>query len=220
MTEVYVMGCETTGIDEPIGVVEVAWARLYQEEGDWTFGDSFSSLIKSPYPISCPAGGVNGLRDEDLTNAPKLEEIEFPKGRIVFVGHNTKFDRPLLEPYLDIEEELCTLVLARRLIPGLENYKLPTISCACSLSRQLGHRAEADVTNTTELLIYLLEGTGWGMEKMVDFYKKPFVHKHMPFGKHAGELMKDVPMSYLAWLSKQDLDKDMRTTVDYELQRR
>ena len=72
--KVLVCDTETTGLEEPIGVVEVAWIELIQEEGDWTLANSFSSLVKSPYPITCGAGGVNGIRDEDLVDAPTLEE--------------------------------------------------------------------------------------------------------------------------------------------------
>lgn len=218
--KVLICDTETTGLEEPIGVVEVAWIELIQEEGDWTMANSFSSLVKSPYPMTCGAGGVNQIRDEDLVDAPTLEELPFPEGEICFVSHNVPFDRPLLEPYLDIMEELCTLLLSRRLIPGVENYKLGTLACACGLSRGLPHRAKFDTELVGELLIYMLQGTGWGLEKMIEYYKKPHRFKHMPFGKHAGELMEDVPISYLAWLSGQDLDRDTRTTVDYYLRRK
>lgn len=217
--KVLIADTETTGLEEPIGVVEVAWIELVQEEGDWTLKNSFSSLVKSPYPITCGASGLHGIKDEQLVNEPTLEELPWPQGPVCLVSHNVSFDRPLVEPYMDIQEELCTMILARRLIKGMENYKLTTLACACELSSGLSHRAQLDAINVGELLIYMLQGTKWSVEKMLDFYKKPYVARTMPFGKHAGLPMEEVPIPYLAWLSGQDLDRDTRTTVDYYLKR-
>jgi uncharacterized protein (DUF3820 family) len=39
----------------------------------------------------------------------------------------------------------------------------------------------------------------------------------MPFGKHKGLKMEEVPADYLQWLAKTDLDGDLRYTVEYFL---
>ena len=39
----------------------------------------------------------------------------------------------------------------------------------------------------------------------------------MPFGKHMGEKMENVPLDYLKWLSTTELDGDMAYTVRYYL---
>jgi exodeoxyribonuclease X len=54
--------------------------------------------------------------------------------------------------------------------------------------------------------------------KMMDISRKPVLLTRMFFGKHKGELFKDIPKDYLQWLSKQDdLDEDMRFTVEHYL---
>ena len=41
--------------------------------------------------------------------------------------------------------------------------------------------------------------------------------KRMPFGKHQGIKMEDVPIDYLNWLSTTDLDEDLDYTVNHLL---
>lgn len=217
----YVFDCETTGLNfDKDAVVEVGWVELVQEWGDWTLVNEFYSLVKSPVPISDSASGIHGIRADDLINSPTIDEIPFPRGPIRFVSHNTAFDLKFLRKHMQIEDELCTLTLARRLIKNMENYKLGTLSAACSLSRGITHRAQLDAINSGELLIFMLQGTGWSIEKMSAYYKKPHVFNSLMFGKHKDVPLDDVPLSYLAWLSKQDLDRDTRTTVDYYLRRK
>jgi len=50
--------------------------------------------------------------------------------------------------------------------------------------------------------------------KMMEISSKPVLLSRMFFGKHKGELFRDIPVDYLKWLSGQDdLDEDMRFTV-------
>lgn len=219
---ILVIDAETTGLVEPIGLVEASWAfvRYNEEYNEYTL-DEESSHTFTTNPcrsINCAASAKHGIRDEDVTDdLPKIEDLPFPKEPCIFVAHNTPFDRPIFEPYLNVVDELCTLVLSRRLIHGPDNHQLATLACYCGLSRQISHRASGDVVHCAELLIWLLTKTGWTIDQMLAFYKQPWVCKFMPWGKHAGELMTDVPKSYLGWLSRQDLDRDMRTTVNYHL---
>ena len=39
----------------------------------------------------------------------------------------------------------------------------------------------------------------------------------MPFGKHKGQKMDQVPTDYLNWLKKTDIDEDLAYTVQYHL---
>jgi exodeoxyribonuclease X len=216
----FIFDCETTGLDPTKdNVVEVGWVELIQEEGDWTLGESFGSLVKSPTPMSAAASGINGIRGEQLVNSPAISEIPFPTDQIRFVSHNAEFDLKFLSQHLDVRDDLCTLILARRLIPNMENYKLGTLVAACELSIGLAHRAELDAINAGELLIYMLMGTGWSLEKLSAYGKKAVLHKVMPWGKHKGMPLKDVPLPYLSWLDKQELDQDTRATVDYYLRK-
>ncbi len=52
-------------------------------------------------------------------------------------------------------------------------------------------------------------------DKMIDISNKPVLIRRMPFGKHKGMKMEEVPADYLQWLSTTDLEGDLRYTVDY-----
>jgi len=55
--------------------------------------------------------------------------------------------------------------------------------------------------------------------KMIDVSNRPVVYRKMPFGKHRGMKMEEVPVDYLQWLAGTDLDEDMRYTVEQLLKR-
>jgi len=55
------------------------------------------------------------------------------------------------------------------------------------------------------------------VEKIIEISNNPLLFRKMPFGKHIGEKMENVPLDYLQWLSTTDLDGDMEYTVRYYL---
>lgn len=217
---ILVLDTETTGLDDPIGVVEIAWLKVDEDFGV-VLDSEFSSLVNPEMPINCSAAGVHGVRECDIKkeNPPTLAELPWPTDPVILVCHNVAFDRPLVEPYLNIVDELCTMRLARKTLPDSPDHKLQTLSCFCELSRELAHRALGDVLTVTWLLDYIAEGMEMSFDELMELSKQRFIFQQMPFGKHKGLNMQDVPKSYLGWLSKQDLDKDMRDTVNYWLRR-
>jgi DNA polymerase III epsilon subunit-like protein len=52
---------------------------------------------------------------------------------------------------------LCTVVLSRRIFPGLENYRLGTVAEHFSLTINNRHRAASDALATAEIFIRMLE---------------------------------------------------------------
>jgi len=40
------------------------------------------------------------------------------------------------------------------------------------------------------------------------------IYRRMPFGKHKGLKMEEVPVDYLQWLSGTDLEEDLRYTIE------
>jgi exodeoxyribonuclease X len=216
---IFVMDTETTGLDEDRAIVEVSWVEI----NDSGLAVSIPTVYKVDpgKPINCSAAGVHGIRDEDIAAGkfPKIADVEFPSGPIILVAHNTAFDRPLLEDHCNIVAELCTLRLARRLLPDAPDHKLATLLCYCGLPAMVSHSAGMDVLQTSFLLKYLCQGAEMSALELIPWAAKPLVYTLMPFGKHKGQRMEDVPRSYLVWLSKQDLDMDMRATVDFYLRK-
>ena len=55
------------------------------------------------------------------------------------------------------------------------------------------------------------------VDRMIEISSKPSLIKRIPFGKHQGIRMDEIPIDYLHWLSTTDLDEDMRFTVNHFL---
>ena len=53
--------------------------------------------------------------------------------------------------------------------------------------------------------------------KMIELSSKPVLYRKMPFGKHKGLRMEEVPLDYLQWLSGTDLEEDLRYTIEQYL---
>jgi DNA polymerase III epsilon subunit-like protein len=147
--KILVLDTETTGVEGEIGVVEIAWVELDPDDLSFIPDTEHLHLTNPLMPINCGAAGVHGIRDEDITDdLPTLADLEWPEGEVVLVCHNVKFDRPLVEEYLNIAGSLCTYLLSVRSLPDAPDHKLPTLGCYCDLPRNLAHRALGDVRTT------------------------------------------------------------------------
>jgi exodeoxyribonuclease X len=49
---------------------------------------------------------------------------------------------------------------------------------------------------------------------MIEVSKNPVLYRRMPFGKHKGLKMEEVPVDYLQWLAGTDLEEDLRYTIE------
>ena len=206
-----ILDCETTGLDDNPGVVEIAWIDV---DKDLNVLSSFDSLVNPEKPISEGAEGVHGISSEQVENEPTISEIDFPVGEVCLIVHNLSYDRPLVEPYMNIVAGCDTLVLARRLLPDCENHQLSTLQAYCELPKTIAHRAPGDVQTVLHLLKYLVEGSGMNLIQLVNYSNTPQMLKTMPWGKHSGKKFSDIPSGYMRWLRKlKDLDLDMQLTL-------
>ena len=53
--------------------------------------------------------------------------------------------------------------------------------------------------------------------ELVELCKQPVLLRTVRFGKHRGDLWKDVPRSYLSWIVNQDFDRDVIHTARHHL---
>jgi exodeoxyribonuclease X len=204
-----ILDTETTGLVAP-RACEIAWIEV--DQGLEVLSE-FSSLVNPEVPIGCGASGCHGIRDEDVQASPTMEELPFPEGPVCLIAHNVSFDYPIVKPYINIVKKCDSLVLAKRMLPNSPDHKLQTLACYCELQRSLSHRAIYDCRHVLGLLEYLMEGSGYSLIELIDFANTAKLLSHMPFGKHKGLKMSDVPSSYLKWLAGQDPDLDMAFTL-------
>lgn len=219
----YLVGdVETDGFPPDARVVEIAWVEI---DEDFNILDTKRSLIDSGRPIPAGASAVHGIVTADLAGAPAIED--FMSGftdqddDVVLVAHNAPFDVQFFGPHVPtLAGSICTLRLARDFYKDADNHKLQTLKYHLGLEADVAHHeahtAMADTKVLLELLRHLHLTTGMDLNEMLAYCTKPRVITHMPFGKHKGKAMKDVPKSYLTWAlgNMTNLDPELRAAFE------
>lgn len=147
---------ETTGLlAESDRVVEIGAIRFGADGRDL---GSFDRLVNPGRPMPPRAQAVHGITDAHLADSPPIEEIlpgflEFlgDPSETTLLAHNASFDAAFLGRELARVGQsppahviVDTLTLARRMLPGLRNHRLDTLSVALGLDLEGSHRALAD----------------------------------------------------------------------------
>jgi DNA polymerase-3 subunit epsilon len=156
---------ETTGIHpETDRIVEIGAVRFRNDEP----AEIFETLIHPGIPIPPQASAVNGITDEMVAEAPdlavKLEEFADFCGARPLVAHNAPFDFKFVETAVNLGRlkaprgvVLDSCELARRIVPGVLNYKLSTLIAHLHLPTGNFHRAVDDARCCGLLFCRLLE---------------------------------------------------------------
>lgn len=212
--ELICLDTETTGLTSPIGVVELAWVRINMH---MEVLDEFDTLVNPERDIEPGAFGVHGISQQDVAGAPTLAEAIQPlRGRPVYViGHNIAFDLRIVGGHLDVVGDVCTLALSRQYLRGtperpLLNHKLTTVREFLDLPCLDAHRALGDTHTSLNVLRRILHDHNLTLDKIIKRQAKPRLLHTMPFGKHAGMVLSQVPLEYRRWLMNAgNLDKDL-----------
>jgi exodeoxyribonuclease X len=135
-------------------------------------GEPVSWLVKPDTAITRVATRVHGLSDQDVASAPMFAEIKNAVldalDGAVLVAHNAHVDVDVLRrklPDWKTPEVFDTLKLARRLLPGLDSYRLGALVEAYKLDEELPdgltpHRAVYDALVTARLFVWLATSPG------------------------------------------------------------
>ena len=164
-TDFVVVDVETTDARTPpgrimeLGAYRVSRGRIVAE---------FKSLVNPETSIPSFIVGLTGINDEMVRGAPRFAEIapawlQFAD-MAVLVAHNALFDVRFLNHELSrvypgrrmCNAHLCTVKLARRLLPALSNHRLHTIAEHFAVPIRNRHRAPDDARATAEIFIRLL----------------------------------------------------------------
>ncbi len=218
----YVLDTETTDATDDRGVCEIGWVRI---DENWNIVEQVESLIDPQKPISHAASGIHGLTNADVADSPTLEEFfgevygKRLQGPVCLIGHRVGFDRPAFEPFVDGELiELDTLRFVRWLYPDMDDHKLSTCIYALNLPRDSGiaHRVMADVLTAYHLTKHIAERLNMTLPELAARAQEPLPVHSLPFGKHKGQPLTEVPKSYLRWLVGSDmkLDSDYMHTIN------
>ena len=131
-------------------------------------GDRFETLIHPGRSVPSRIAGLTGITNRMLAGAPTFDEIaEEVFRRIagrVFVAHNASFDWAWLRAQLgdalgDVPgvDRLCTISLARRLVPELRQRNLDSLADFFDIPIHHRHRAGGDALATARVLLRLLD---------------------------------------------------------------
>lgn len=177
---------ETTGTVPGVDqIVEIGAVRFNNGEVEAVF----STLIDPKIPIPPGASAVNGISDDMVRGKPTVDTVleslsEFCAGDPM-VAHNAPFDAQfLISDYKKHEFGtpagiiLDTLPIARKIFPGLANYKLGTLVQHLKIPSSDFHRAEEDATYAGKLFLEMLRrisinGQPPAIENLVALTGKP-----------------------------------------------
>ena len=223
MTRYIVLDTETTDATPERGVAEVGWQEINEH---FEVIDSVSSLI-DPECLICPsASAVHGIVQADVQDSPTLEEFftdnapgcygQSITGPTIVIGHRIEFDLHTVQKYIpDMVGYISTLRLSRYLFPQAPAHNLGTLTYLFDLPREGDtHRVLADVDRTRHLLKYICDTNKLSLSDVYALCQSPLKVHTMPFGKHKGEAIEDIPKSYRKWLLGTDIDPDLRWTVE------
>ena len=174
-----IIDIETTGNKYNFGkITEIA---IYQHNGQEVTG-SYSTLINPEMDIPFFITRLTGINNGMVKDAPKFYEvakkiIEMTKGR-TFIAHNVNFDYKFIkEEYKRLgygynQKTLCTVRMARKLLPGHCSYSLGKLCSDLDIEINGRHRATGDALATVKLFEILLEKNKiTGNSKAINNYK-------------------------------------------------
>ncbi|VTU31888.1 Exodeoxyribonuclease 10 [Variovorax sp. PBS-H4] len=226
----FVADTETTGAGPEDKVCELGWIEVDEH---FNVLSETQSLIDPQYMISPSASGIHGLTNADVEHAPTIEEyfsVDDPScyGRkvtdpVVLIGHRISFDHRFLSPYINVAQQLCTLRWVRKIYPDADDHKLSTMMFALGLPRPEGaHRVMSDIYSAYYLTKHICERVGATLRQLAEASAAPMEVAVMPFGKHKGQPMPQVPKSYLRWAleNMKDLDGDLQYTFELALNKK
>jgi DNA polymerase-3 subunit epsilon len=163
--EYAVVDVETTGGSWAHGhrITEIAAVRV---RGDGTIVDEYRSLINPERPIPPFITQLTRITWEMVRDAPRFADVAHDVARVlggaVFVAHNAQFDWRFVGAELNRAgiriggRTLCTVRLARKLVPELRSRSLDSLSYFFNIEIEARHRAYGDARATAELFRLLL----------------------------------------------------------------
>ncbi len=205
MPKAIIFDTETTGLNAP-EVIEAAWLELLSLS-PLKFGDSFEQRYKPNKPISLAALATHHILDEELVDSPPSDSFKLPKDTQYLIGHNVDYDWEVIGSP-DIKR-ICTLSLSRSVWPELESHSQGAILYFLDRKNakdrlRNAHSASADIRICATILEHICkEREIDSLEALWQKSEDARTPTHMPFGKHKGIPIAEVPRDYARWLLDQ-----------------
>lgn len=170
-------------------------------------------------PIPPEASAITHITDDMVKDAPLIKEaltsfVEFCSGDVVLIAHNNDaFDKLFLEAEFEragLEMPKWTFIdslkWSRKYRTDLPRHSLQFLREAYGIEANQAHRALEDVYVLHRIFSRMVDDLE--METVISLLSQSTQLQRMPFGKHAGKLLTEIPKEYAKWLAKEGaLDK-------------
>lgn len=208
--------------------IEIAYGPCSFEQGDLWFDQSqvFDEFFSCPEPISYGAMAVHHIIEEDLIGKPSYDTFGMPYGVQFIIGHNINYDIEAVnkcDQDLSNIKSICTLALARFAWPELETHTLSALFYFLASDKadardrlRNAHSAKYDIWFTYIVLKNICLKLGIkDMNSLYVLSEKVRMPSEMPFGKHKGTPLKQVPKDYIRWLlTTGEIDPYLRKALE------
>lgn len=228
---ILVLDTETTGMDAATDqVIELAGVSL--DTQTYAPRQAWAALVRPTIPVPPEASAVHHLTDDSFEHAFStlpwawqymVNAITEGVEPDVLVAHNAAFDRGFLDAQAGGGARwICTWRCALHLFPDAPGYGNQTLRYYLGLKPDIPaglfpHQALYDTVVTAELIREMLKIKT--VDELIAMQDMPVILKKVGFGKHRGELWKDIPRSYMDWILKTgDFDIDTLHTARHYLQ--
>ena len=168
---------ETTGLDSDLDrIIEFGALKIIGGK----VVDQFESFVRTDIELTQNIVNLTKITQDMLEGQPDISEVlpkflQFIKGSII-VAHNADFDISFLKAaanrlgYEINWPAFCTVKLARKVLPGLPNYKLDTLAEHFHLTFEARHRAVGDVKVLNGVLQEILDNDELAVETWGDVH--------------------------------------------------
>lgn len=213
---------ETTGVRSATDrIIEIA---AYDPERDL----SFCSFIHPGCPIPPESTAICNITDEMVKDAPPFKDVaplfvEFCAGDTILIAHNNDaFDKLFLEAEFARSDLpfpewrfLDSLKWSRKYRNDLPRHSLQFLRETYGIESNQAHRALDDVKVLYQVFSRMIGDLP--LHKVVELLSITPKLVRMPFGKHAGKPLKDMPKDYVRWLKENGaLDNKENTALREE----
>lgn len=191
----------------------------------------FEKFVNPGCPIPPKASAIHHITDDMVASAPSFaqiatEFIDFCKGNVILIAHNNdnfdihflrnEFQRHniLMPPWKSLD----SLKWARRCRPDLPRHNLQFLREIYGIAANNVHRALDDAIVLYQIFQSLTEDLH--IDDVYSLLNRAHPIQNMPFGKHQGQPLIQLPRSYIQWLSSSKvLDKHENQELKQNFQR-
>lgn len=174
---------------------------------------TFCTFIQPGCPIPAESTAICNITDEMVKGAPTFAEaiddfLAFCEGDVVLIAHNNdSFDRLFLEEEFKRASRVLpswafidTLKWSRKYRPDLPRHSLQFLREAYKIEANQAHRALDDVIVLHKVFSLMIDDLD--LPTIIGLLSQKKDITRMPFGKHQGKNLAEVPKDYVEWLDK------------------